>query len=169
MKKFLNWARNVLLFKFIYRWVHYGQDVHVQFSTVFFSPRRHTILGNHVGIGQFCIFNTDVEIGDHVLIGANVGVIARDAHETHHIGITMFDAPRGDAYKVVIEDDVWIGYGAIILSGVKIQRGSIVAAGAVVTEDVPPYTVVAGVPAQKLKMRFSAEEIARHEAALRSR
>ena len=61
--------------------------------------------------------------------------------------------------NIVIDDDVWIGQNSIILSGVHIGQGAVVAAGAVVTKDVPPYTVVAGVPAKIIKHRFNKEVI----------
>lgn len=64
---------------------------------------------------------------------------------------------RGD---IIIGNDVWIGYEAVILSGVTIGDGAIVAARAVVTRDVPPYTIVGGVPAKPIRKRFSDEEIA---------
>jgi phosphonate metabolism protein (transferase hexapeptide repeat family) len=65
------------------------------------------------------------------------------------------------AQKVVIGHDVWIGHGAIILPGVRVGHGAVVAAGAVVTKDVPPYAIVAGVPARFVKWRFSPEISAR--------
>lgn len=58
---------------------------------------------------------------------------------------------------IIIKDDVWIGFGATILSGVHIGQGAVVAAGAVVTKDVPPYAIVGGVPAKVIKYRFSQE------------
>jgi acetyltransferase-like isoleucine patch superfamily enzyme len=58
----------------------------------------------------------------------------------------------------VIEADVWIGYGAIIMAGIPIGRGAIVAAGAVVTQDVPPYEIWGGVPARKIRDRFTGEQ-----------
>jgi serine acetyltransferase len=61
--------------------------------------------------------------------------------------------------NIVIDDDVWIGYGVTILSGVHIGQGAVVAAGAVVTKDVPPYAIVGGVPAKIIKYRFSPEII----------
>ena len=61
--------------------------------------------------------------------------------------------------NIIIEDDVWIGTGAKICSGVKIGQGAIIAAGAVVTKDVEPYIVVGGIPAKKIKSRFSDELI----------
>lgn len=61
------------------------------------------------------------------------------------------------AHKVVIDHDVWIGHGAIILPGVKIGLGAVVGAGAVVTKHVPPFTIVAGNPAKPIRRRFSAD------------
>ena len=63
---------------------------------------------------------------------------------------------KGD---IIIDDDVWIGYGATILSGVHISQGAVVAACAVVTKDVPPYAIVGGVPAKVIKYRFEPEMI----------
>ncbi len=62
-------------------------------------------------------------------------------------------------YVIKIGNDVWIGYGVIIFSGVRIGDGAIIAAGAVVKEDVPPYSIVGGVPAKVLKYRFNLDEI----------
>jgi acetyltransferase-like isoleucine patch superfamily enzyme len=73
-----------------------------------------------------------------------------------------------DDEPIWIEDDVWIGTRAIVLKGVRLGRGSVVAAGAVVTHDVPAYSVVAGVPARVVSERFDAETLAQHEAILRS-
>jgi len=80
----------------------------------------------------------------------------------------MFQSPRGDKGEIIIEDDVWIGFGAIILSGVRIGRGSIIAAGAVVLKDVPPYTIFTPVQNHVLRRRFSPEQIEQHEAGLRN-
>ena len=63
--------------------------------------------------------------------------------------------------NIVVHDDVWIGCNAIILSGVHIGRGAVIAAGAVVTKDVPAYAIVAGNPARVVKMRFSEEIISK--------
>lgn len=73
--------------------------------------------------------------------------------------------PENDA-PVVFEGDNWIGANAMILKGVTVGEGAVVAAGALVTKDVPPYTVVGGVPARPVKDRFSPEELARHKEIL---
>ncbi|MBN9117247.1 MAG: hypothetical protein J0I36_18760 [Pandoraea sp.] len=126
-------------------------------------------MGNNVGIGHYCILNTDIEIGNDVMLAAHVGLIARDAHTIDNLGVPMFEAPRGDKFKIVVEDDVWIGYAAIVLSGVTIGRGSVIAAGSLVAHDVPPYSIVAGSPARVVKMRFTPEQIAEHERLLARR
>jgi serine acetyltransferase len=70
--------------------------------------------------------------------------------------------------RLVIEEDCWVGYGAIVLSGVRIGRGAIIAAGSVVVKDVLSYSIVGGNPATQLGMRFSTSEIRMHEQLLYS-
>ena len=70
---------------------------------------------------------------------------------------------KGKNKKIVIENDVWIGYGSIIVSGVHIGRGAIVAAGSVVLKDVEPYAIVAGNPAREISKRFTENQIIEHE------
>jgi len=107
-------------------------------------------------------------IGNKVMFGPNVMIVAGD-HNTSVIGKFMYDIhskrPEDDQ-DVIIEDDVWIGARAIILKGVRVGRGSIIAAGAVVSKDVPPYTIVAGVPARIVKRRFDVDTILVHEKEL---
>lgn len=73
--------------------------------------------------------------------------------------------PENDV-AVVIEDDVWTGVNVTILKDVTIGRGSVVAAGAVVTKSCPPYSIIGGVPAKVLKMRYTQNEIIEHEKTL---
>ncbi len=61
--------------------------------------------------------------------------------------------------SIIIEDDVWLGYGCMILSGVKISKGSVIGSGAVVAKDIPPYSIVVGNPGQVIKKRFSDDKI----------
>ena len=169
MRKLLNQIRNVLMFKLRYPWVVYGNNVHVQWSARFWSPHKSVRLGDHVGIGRLCDISTVLVIGNHVLVAGATAFLSRDAHSVYSPVETMFEAPRRDSCGIVIEDDVWIGWGAIILSGVTIGRGSIVAAGSIVTKDVPRYSIVTSRPSQVLKQRFSPEEIEFHEAELRKK
>ena len=67
---------------------------------------------------------------------------------------------------IIFEDDVWIGANAIILSGVTIGEGAIIGAGSVVTKNVEPYTIFAGNPAKKIKMRFTEDELLNHRQLL---
>lgn len=137
-----------------------------QWSATFWSPHRHIVLGSQVGIGYRCTFLCDTEIGDKVLIAPDVAFINSDDHRFDIVGKDMWDSERGDKYKIVVENDVWIGHGAILLTQLRVGRGSIISAGSVVTKNIPPYAIVAGVPAKVIKMRFSPEEIAKHESIL---
>jgi acetyltransferase-like isoleucine patch superfamily enzyme len=114
-------------------------------------------LGNHVGLGAFNFIGAQggVSIGDNVICGPRVSF-----HAENHVYADP-DTPirlQGVTRQgIVVENDCWIGAGAMILDGVHIGRGSVVAAGAVVTRDVPPYSVVAGVPARVIKSRRAEE------------
>lgn len=131
-------------------------------------------VGNDVYLGPgACLIagDSEITIGNKVMFGPNVTVVGGD-HNISVIGKYMFDVKEkmpGDDLPVYIQDDVWIGTGAIILKGVTIGSGSLVAAGALVKSDVPKYSIVAGVPARIIKSRFSNEEIALHEQALQLR
>lgn len=140
--------------------------MHCQFSANFWSPHKEIILGNNVGIGPRCYFLCDIIVGNKVMIAPNVAFINSDDHNYNVIGKTMWDSGRGDKSRIVVNDDVWIGHGAIILSPVIIGRGSIIAAGSVVTRDVLPYSIVGGSPAKLIKWRFSKDEIIEHEMKL---
>lgn len=113
-------------------------------------------------------FNKDskLSIGNYCSIAPNVSFMLSADHITNYVstfpykvkimGEPLEGLSKGD---IVIEDDVWLGYGATIMSGVHIGQGAIVAAGAVVTKDVPPYAIVGGVPAKVIKKRFSEDVI----------
>jgi len=135
------------------------------------SSGSHVFLGSDVFIGRDCLLSAPsarIVIGDGVMLAPQVAVITGD-HNISVVGQRMFDTHTkepGDDLDVAIEDDVWIGFRAIILKGVRVGRGSVIAAGAVVTRDVPRYAIVAGTPAKTIGMRFSEEEIGEHERLL---
>tara|TARA_B100000579_G_scaffold437769_1_gene468888 strand:- start:6022 stop:6573 length:552 start_codon:yes stop_codon:yes gene_type:complete len=128
-------------------------------------------LGSDVFIGsgaKFSASNSSISIGNKVLFGPNVTIMGGD-HNTSQIGRYMFDVheklPENDI-PVIIEDDCWIGANAIILKGVVIRKGSIVASGALVTKSFPEYSVIGGVPAKLLRPRFNADELSLHISAM---
>jgi maltose O-acetyltransferase len=130
-------------------------------------------VGNDVFIGPGATLQASVSgivLGDKVMLGPNVTILGGD-HNTSVRGRFMHDVttkrPEDDV-PVIVEEDVWIGASAVILKGVRIGRGAIVAAGAVVTKDVLPYAVVAGVPASIRRFRFSSDDIRQHETVLYS-
>lgn len=105
-------------------------------------------------------------IGNYVSIAQNVTFLLNGEHYVDHISSFPFKVKvmgeQAEAFgkgDIIVDDDVWIGYGATIMSGVHIGQGAVVAAGAVVTKDVPPYAIVGGVPAKVIKYRFSPEII----------
>ena len=124
-------------------------------------------LGSHIFIGPGAIFSASesgICIGNKVMFGPRVTIMGGD-HNAAELGEYMFDVKikrSGNDLPVFVEDDVWIGAGAIILKGVTIGRGSIVAAGSVVTKSVPPYSIAAGNPARVLKQRFEPEVLKEH-------
>lgn len=148
-------------------------------KNVRFSPLRSELyyptlsIGEDVYIGPGAFFvstRSTITVGNKVLFGPKVTIIGGN-HASHLIGKFMFDYTQADKLPsddgpIAIEDDVWVGTGAIILKGVTIGRGSIVAAGAVVTKSCPPYAIIGGVPARVLKFRWTPEEIVAHEALL---
>lgn len=166
IKYILNIFRNILIFDIRYRWIKHGKNTHCQSSTTFWSPRKHIVLGDNVGIGPRCMFLSDTVIGNKVAIAADVAFLNSDDHNYDVIGKTMWDSGRGDKFNITVADDVWIGHGAIILSPARIGRGAIVAAGSVVTKDVSPYSIVGGSPSKFIKWRFTKEEIIEHERLL---
>ncbi|MBK7643651.1 MAG: acyltransferase [Planctomycetes bacterium] len=107
--------------------------------------------GSAIGAGSWIGASGFVEIGRDVLLGPQV-VIIPENHVFEDTSRTIKEQGVQRA-GVTIEDDCWIGTRATILSGVRIGRGSIVAAGAVVRHDVPPGAIVGGVPARVLRMR----------------
>lgn len=154
-----NSIRTLIVIDICNRWIKRKGFVRVPFSVDFWSPNRKILLGDRVQFGANCLVHCDAVFGDSILIARNVAFVGRDDHRYDLIGKQIWDSPRGDKFCVVVENDVWIGHGAIVLSGVKIGTGSIVAAGSVVKDDVPPYSIVAGNPAHVIRPRFRDHQI----------
>jgi len=111
-------------------------------------------IGENCTINSFCFIDADkggVEIGDNVLIGPHVGIHGSKYNYGSREDLII---DQGIVSKGIrIEDDVWIGSHSTILDGVTIGKGAVIGAGAVVTKDIPPYSVAVGVPAKVIKER----------------
>ena len=138
-----------------------------------FSGISNISLGHHVVLGpntRIMTTKAKTVIGNYVMFGPGVTIVTGD-HRTDVIGKPMYlisdneKLPENDQ-DVIIEDDVWIGANAVILKGVTIGRGSVVASGSIVTKSFPPYSIIGGVPAKLIKARFTEEEIKEHESAM---
>lgn len=149
-----------------------GRDVFVNIGCSF-SGIENIFLGDNIALGKGTLIMTtraNVYIGDHVMFAPNVTIVTGN-HTTNIIGKYMDrigdrDKALEDDEDVILEGDNWIGTRAVILKGVRVGKGAIIAAGAVVTRDVPQYTIVGGMPARVIGKRFSEEEIMIHEAIL---
>lgn len=137
---------------------------------------KNVNVGNYVSIGVNCLLlstRAKIIIGDYVMFGPNVSVITGN-HRIDVVGKRMYeikdtDKRSSDDQDVVFAGDNWIGANSTILKGVTIGEGAVVAAGSVVNKSVPPYSVVGGVPAKVIKMRFTEEEIAEHKSMILQR
>ena len=144
--RWLRWVRQSELRKTRDAMRAVGENVRIRDGAVILRPDGLEI-GSQVDIGEYTHIRAQggVSIGNRVLIAAHT-VISSRGHPTDQATFGVVeDAP------VTIEDDVWIGASAVILPGITIGTGAIVGAGAVVTRDVEPNTIVAGVPARELR------------------
>ena len=125
-------------------------------------------IGNGVTVGRHCLIEVAGDIGDDVLMAANVGIIGRRDHRIDQLGTPVSRSEWVGHRAVTAADqvwigrDVWIGYGAVIVSGVRIGDGAVVAAGSVVSRDVPDFAIVAGNPASVVGERFAESDRQKH-------
>jgi chloramphenicol O-acetyltransferase type B len=121
---------------------------------------KNCVLQN-ANIGRFCSIATNVQIGlgNHPTNLISTSTLFYKKKNTFDIELIDKDINFSEYKTTIIGNDVWIGSSAIILDGVKVGTGAIIAAGAIVTKDVPPYAIVGGVPAKIIKYRFSDEQI----------
>ena len=166
VRRFVNALRTWYLFRVRHPWMTRRGFVRMPLSVSIASPNRRVAFGHRVQLGVRCTIQTDVSFGDSVLVAGEVAFLGRHDHRIDAVGKTVWGSGRGENLGIVVQDDVWIGWRAIILDGVTIGRGAVVAAGAVVTRSVNPYSIVAGVPAKEIASRFSNEESRQHESAL---
>ena len=121
---------------------------------VYVTRKHKVVAGRNLFIGRYGHFGSHVKIGDNVMIASFVSFVGGD-HRFDGIGDTpMRDSGIESNLTTIIEDNVWIGHGSIILSGVRIRSGAVVAAGSVVTKDVEENSIVAGNYAREIRKRI---------------
>lgn len=165
--------RNRYLVRIKWRRYEIGNNFHAGRGVVLWA-KRNIHIGNNFYIGRYSQIECDATIGHDVILGNYVALVGRYDHHYQQVGVATRLASQirdpdyswnGLGSQVTIGNDVWIGYGAIVLSGVNIGDGSIVAAGAVVTKDVAPYTIVGGNPAKRIADRFAdSQDLQDHQA-----
>ncbi len=134
-------------------WIDYnrvviGQGTYGDISILSDDKDSKLIIGNYCSIAENVKFLLGVE--------HRLNCISTFPFKSKMLNKTMEGISKGN---IVIEDDVWIGYGAMIMSGVHIGQGAVIAAGSVVTKDVLPYAIVGGSPAKIIRFRFESEVI----------
>jgi acetyltransferase-like isoleucine patch superfamily enzyme len=166
----IRWRKKAV-FMWLMRWWGYrfkktGKGFFCLGTSSVFKPGAISV-GDYVFVNRNAYFSANIQIGSFVLFAADVAIIGGD-HQIDIVGVpSCFTSQAGIEERVtIIEDDVWVGHGAIIMAGTRIGRGAVVAAGAVVTRDVPRYAIVAGVPAKVIRYRFTPEQQKEHDEAL---
>ncbi|MVN90609.1 acyltransferase [Mucilaginibacter aquatilis] len=163
---FLKKIRNEFLRKVKYRHYKIGPNFYSGIRVRIWGKQRIEI-GKNFYIGRDSFIETDVVIGNNVIMANRTAIVGRYDHHYQQIGVpTRLASQIRDAdYNwhglnslTIIENDVWVGYGSTILSGVTIKTGSVIAAGSVVTKDVDAYSIYAGVPAKKVRNRFECQD-----------
>lgn len=161
-------SRYLKLILFRLKWRKNNQHNHTSVRRIFDVNKVKVGNGTYGALNIYTYSNDSerLEIGNYVSISADVKFVLGGNHLIDRISSYPYDVfyygekdPSSTKGAIIVEDDVWIGMNAIILSGVRISQGAVIGAGAVVTKDVPPYAIVVGNPAKVIKYRFSEEEI----------
>ena len=149
------------------RWSHRLRDVHPTFYMARSARVSPDLIAHEYSFVNIdCLVGPRVTLGRYVMLAPEVVIVGGD-HRIDVPGTPIVFSGRPELARTVIGADAWIGFRAIVMAGVTIGRGAVVAAGAVVTKDVPAYEIHAGVPARKIGERFqSPADRMRHDAML---
>ena len=166
MIRLLKQIRILYLTNIKWRKYCFGKNIFIG-RMVYMWAKHNIIIGNDFYIGKYSQIECDAEIGNQVIFANHVALIGKYDHHYQQVGVPIRLASqirdknynwKGLEEKTIIENDVWIGYGSIILGGVKICEGSIIAAGSLVTKNVDPFSIYGGSPAKKIGNRFPNQQ-----------
>ncbi|WP_081054152.1 DapH/DapD/GlmU-related protein [Burkholderia vietnamiensis] len=158
LRRRLRWVRR-LFWRKAYRLRYVHETVLIGGAS---DISRDIVADEYAYIGPGCLISAGVHLGRYSMLGPGVKVVGND-HIFLKSGTPVIFSGRPKFKNTVIGRDVWIGANAIVLCGVTIGDGAIIAAGSVVTKDVMPLSVMAGVPATFVKKRFTdPQDEARH-------
>ena len=178
IKKWISWQLKFLFFKltkkvyFKANWRSIVIDSNIgKYCDVGSSNLNLVNLGNYsyinsgkchmATIGKFCSIGQSVRVGGFGSHPQNISTHPSFFHPNPQIGISFYvDNTHKDYTPIEIGNDVWIGDNVSIIDGVKIGTGCIIGAGALVTKDIPPYSIAVGVPAKIIRKRFDDNEVA---------
>jgi acetyltransferase-like isoleucine patch superfamily enzyme len=142
------------------RTIEIDDDVVLANDVVVQCKRACIRIGARTGLGPHCIVqaadDNDVDLGTDIAVGPRCSILAGGNYNTERLDVPIWRQGIRQGEGVVMEDDIWLGAHAIVLPGVRVGRGSIVAAGAAVTRDVAAFTICAGLPARPLRQRAGA-------------
>ncbi|PVD52660.1 hypothetical protein DC498_09100 [Terrimonas sp.] len=163
MIRILKNIRDIYLVKIKWRKYDIGEGFHAGARVRLWAKNKIKI-GKDFYIGRDSQIESDCVIGDYVIFGNKVAIVGKYDHNFQQVGVPVRHAMqiRDKSYNwkgaetkpAIIGNDVWVGYGVIIMSGVRIGDGAIIAAGSIVVKDVEPYTIYGGIPAKKIRDRF---------------
>lgn len=128
-----------------------GKNVNIE-RMAFFGRGNDIVIGDNSGIGINCTIPPNTVIGKNVMMGPNCYFFAHN-HRFDRLDIPMIEQGFYPSKSFVIEDDVWLGRGVMVLPGRTISKGSIIGAGCVLTKDFPPYSIVGGNPGKIIRSR----------------
>ncbi len=150
LKLYARFARNIFQNSITRRRrIPYSSDVKIRSNI-----SKDIIVGEFAYIGRGAEITQGVEVGNYTMLATSVSIVGGD-HNFNKPELPIVFSGRPMLEKTIIGMDVWVGHKAIVLSGVSIGDGAIIAAGSVVSKDVPPCTIYGGVPARFIKNRFA--------------